>query len=60
MTSISKYREDVIAQSSQSQVTDIEARLSKVLTALEKKNSGCHDIDPRVAGRNIGEVFATL
>ena len=38
MTSISKYREDVIAQSSQSQVTDIEARLSKVLTALEKKN----------------------
>ena len=38
ITSISKYREDVIAQSSQSQVADIEARLSKVLTALEKKN----------------------
>ena len=38
MTAISKYREDVITQSSQMEVADIDARLAKILAALKEKN----------------------
>ena len=38
MTAISKHKEDVITNSSEVEVADIEARLGKVLAALEEKN----------------------
>ena len=38
MTAISKYRADVVSQSSEVEVADLEARLSKILAALEEKN----------------------
>ena len=38
MTAISKYREDVVSESSEIEVADIEARLDKILAALEEKN----------------------
>ena len=38
MTAISKYRADVVSQSSEVEVADLEARLSKILAALDEKN----------------------
>ena len=38
MTAISKYKKEVISQSSQIDVNNIEARLTKILTALEEQN----------------------
>ncbi len=38
MTAISQYREDIVSRASEIEVTDIEARLSNILEALEERN----------------------
>ena len=38
MTAISKYRKDIISESTAIEVEDIEARLAKILAALQEKN----------------------